>query len=224
MDVLESGNGVVRLAEVPHVEARVLVIVVSYYELGGKFWVPHHAGSLSLHRGLLLGWLAEIGLVRRRLGLCELEDGLGGHEIPDDNFSVFTCTGENVRHNSVPADCRDVAAFVEVGLTWLELDWLFQVLGNVLDEDFGAATGEQVFLVWIELKGLDGDALVDLGGGDATLAHQLLVFALSQDLLHVPEGDRAIFHTACDDAKLIDLIDPVESGKLSGTFSHSKHF
>ena len=68
-----------------------------------------------------------------------------------------------MRHNTIPANRCDVATLVEVGLTWLELDWLLEVLRDVLDEDLGATTSQQVFLIGVELEGLNGDTLMDLG-------------------------------------------------------------
>lgn len=41
---------------------------------------------------------------------------------------------------------------MQVGLTRLELLALLIALGNVLDEDFGATTGQQVLLIGVELQ------------------------------------------------------------------------
>ena len=65
-----------------------------------------------------------------------MEDRLGRLQVPNDDFTVFTCACENVRHNPIPTNCRDMASFVEVWLAWLELDWLLEVLGDVLNEHF----------------------------------------------------------------------------------------
>ena len=39
-----------------------------------------------------------------------------------------------MRDNSVPADSGDVTALMEVGLARLELVWLLDVLGDILDK------------------------------------------------------------------------------------------
>ena len=116
----------------------------------------------------------EIGLCSGGIWFLELEDGLGGFQVPNYNLSIFAGTSQNVRHNSVPADSRDVGTFVEIWLSRLKLDWLFQRLADVLDQYFSSAATQQVLLVWIELKGVDGDALVDLCGRYTPLAHELL--------------------------------------------------
>ena len=69
-----------------------------------------------------------------------------------------------MRYDSVPADSSDVTAFVEIWLTRLELGGLLDVLADVLNQDFGSSRCEQVFPVWIKLKGLDWDSLMDLSG------------------------------------------------------------
>ena len=46
---------------------------------------------------------------------------------------------------------------------------------------------------------------------DAASAHLYwLIGVLFQNLTHAPEGDRAILHSASDDASLIELVGPVE--------------
>ena len=69
-----------------------------------------------------------------------------------------------MRYDSVPADSSNVTAFVEIGLTRLELRWLLDVFADILNQDFRASRCEQVFPVWIKLKGLDWDSLMDLSG------------------------------------------------------------
>lgn len=66
--------------------------------------------------------------------LHELEDRFGLLEIPDDDLSIFTGAGQDMGDNSVPADCSDTVSFVQVGLTWFKLGWLFDVLTDVLDQ------------------------------------------------------------------------------------------
>ena len=48
MDVLEGGDRIVGLTEIPNIEARVLVVVVSDYKLSSQLWIPHHASPLGL--------------------------------------------------------------------------------------------------------------------------------------------------------------------------------
>lgn len=64
MDVTESCHWVVSLSQIPHVEARVLVVVIGNNKLSCHFWVPHHAGSLGFHVSLLLGGVIEVILSR----------------------------------------------------------------------------------------------------------------------------------------------------------------
>lgn len=66
--------------------------------------------------------------------------------------------------NSIPADRRNSMTLMEVWLTRLEFCWLLDVLRDILYEDFGASTSEQVLFVWVELNRLNGSTLVDLGG------------------------------------------------------------
>ena len=174
MDVLEGRDGIVGFSQIPDIEAWVLIIIIGNHELSRDLWIPHHTCLFGTLRLLLLVGVIEVGLSSAGIWLLELEDGLGRLQVPDYNLSILRGTSENVRHNSVPADCCDVGAFVEIGLSWLEFDRLFQRLTDVLDQHFSSTATQQVLLVWIELKRLDGDALMDLSGRYAPFAHQLL--------------------------------------------------
>lgn len=217
MNILKRGDGIVSLAQIPHIEARVLIVIIGHDKLSRQFGVPHHTSAL-LTRALLVT-LSEVGLGRRLLGLCELEDGLRCLEVPDDNFAILACTGEDVRHNPVPADSRDVATFVVVGLTGLELTRLAQVLRNILNKDFRTATRQKVFPVWIKFQRLHGDWAVNLGGRNASLAHLLDVLAFREQLFDVPKSDGAILHATCNDSKLINLVNPVQCREHRWTLS-----
>ena len=74
MDILECGNWVGCLAQIPHIEAWVLVIVISDHELCRLLRVPHHASFLHSISALLLAGIAEIGLRGVSLRLSELEN------------------------------------------------------------------------------------------------------------------------------------------------------
>ena len=52
MDVLESGNRVVSLSQVPHIETWVLIIVICNHKLSSKLRIPHHTSSFSTDRCL----------------------------------------------------------------------------------------------------------------------------------------------------------------------------
>ncbi len=91
-----------------------------------------------------------------------------------------------MRHDSIPANCGDVAAFMEVWLAWLELGGFLYVLRDVLDEDFGTSTSEKIFLVWIEFERLHRDTLMDLCGRNAPFTHKLLRITLSEKLFQIP--------------------------------------
>ena len=74
MNVLECSHRVGSLAQVPHIEAWILIVIIGNYELCRLLRVPHHAGSLHSVGALLLAWITEVGLGRSRLRLSELED------------------------------------------------------------------------------------------------------------------------------------------------------
>ena len=71
-----------------------------------------------------------------------------------------------------------MTSLVEVWFAWLEFNWLFEVLGDVLNQYFGATTCQKIFLVRIELKRLDRHTLMNLRSRDAPLAHLLLCIIL----------------------------------------------
>ena len=171
MDVLEGGNRIIGLSQIPYIETRILIIVIADYELSCDLRVPHHTCLLRALRLLLLRGIIEIGRSSGGIWLLELEDSLGSLQVPDHNLSVLTCTSQNVRHNSVPTDCSDMGAFVEIGLSWLEFDGLFQRLTDVLYQYFCTTATQKVLLVWIELKRVNGDTLVNLCGRYAPFAH-----------------------------------------------------
>lgn len=45
-----------------------------------------------------------------------------------------------------------MTSLVEVWLAWLEFNWLFEVLGDVLNQYFRTTTCQKIFLIRIELK------------------------------------------------------------------------
>ena len=126
MDVLEGRNWIVGLSQIPNVEAWILIIVITDYKLSRNLRVPHHTCLFRALRLLLLIWIIEIALSSAGIWLLELEDGLGSLQIPNHNLAVLTGTSQNVWHNSIPADRRDVGALVEIRLSWLEFDGLLQ--------------------------------------------------------------------------------------------------
>ena len=121
MNILESGYRVVSFTQIPNIEARVLIVIVGDHKLGCQVRVPHHASPFGLHLIFILVLVVKVIRRLRRLRLCELEDWLGGLEVPDNDFAILTCAWKDVGHNSVPADCSDVTTFVEVWLSGLKL-------------------------------------------------------------------------------------------------------
>ena len=174
MNVLEGRNWIVSLSKIPHIEAWILIIVIADDELSCNLRVPHHTCLLWALWLLRLRWIIEILVSSGSIWFLELKDGLGSLQVPNYNLSIFAGTSQNVRHNSVPADSCDVGAFVEIGLSRLEFDRLFQRLTDVLNQHFSSAAAQKVLLIWIELKGVDGDALVNLCGRYTPFSHKLL--------------------------------------------------
>lgn len=138
-------DGVLVIAQVPHIERRVGFIVVGNGKLRRILRIPDHFGISST--GLHLGAIHVEALIWE--GLLKLEDRFGLAQIPNHNFAILTCRSQNVRHNSIPADRRDRTPIVQVGLAWLH-GWLLQVASDVLYEYLGTARSQQVLHVWVE--------------------------------------------------------------------------
>jgi hypothetical protein len=82
VDVLVSGQGVVRVSEVPDIDRWIGVVVIRNHELSWDFWIPHHLGFFGLNCLLFTSLLVFIGLskvvvviflalIRLRLGELE---------------------------------------------------------------------------------------------------------------------------------------------------------
>jgi hypothetical protein len=52
VQILESGSRILGVSQIPHVEARIHVIVVGDYELGRHNRIPHHLSLLGLFKFL----------------------------------------------------------------------------------------------------------------------------------------------------------------------------
>ena len=222
VNVLERCNGVVSLAQVPDIEAWVLIIIISHDKLRGQFRAPHNTSSLGTNICLLRRVVKHLTPCSR-LWLSELEDGARCFEVPDHNLAILASTGQNVRNNPVPAHIGYETAFVIVWLTRLELSRLFKVGGDILNEDFCSTTCQEVLPDRVELEGLHSRIRMDLGCRNTAITHKLLRVILCQQLLQVPESDGSIAHTTSDYSKLINLVDPVDGRELSRTLGHADH-
>lgn len=67
-------------------------------------------------------------------------------------------------HLSVPADGRDPAALVEVGLARFELHRFPNILRDIQNQDFCASAGKKRFAIWVEFQRVNWCTWVDLGG------------------------------------------------------------
>jgi len=72
-----------------------------------------------------------------------------------------------MRYDTVPADASDAMAFVEVGLSGFEE---FFLLGDILNQNFRATSGKQIFFVWVEFNRTYRSSM-NLSRADATTAH-----------------------------------------------------
>ena len=176
MDVRKSCNRIVWVTQVPHIDDWILVVIIGDHKLQWNLRVPKHLGFFGGRHGGLLFVLIKVAQVWHALTrLHKLENWLWLLQVPNNNFSIFACTCQNMWDNSIPADRCNSMTFMEVWLTRLELCWLLDILRDILYEDFRASTSEQVLLVWVELDRLDGSTLVDLGSWDTPSAHLQLL-------------------------------------------------
>lgn len=108
VQVLESGHWVLRVPQIPNVEAGVLVVVRSNDKLGGNQGVPLDLGLDNRTLGcVVIRPCVEVVVVCAGglgLRLGKLEDALGLLEVPDHNLTVFGGRSQNVGDNTVPAD------------------------------------------------------------------------------------------------------------------------
>jgi len=97
------------------------------------------------------------------------------------------------------------------------------ICGDVLDEDFGPSTREEVLLVWVELDRTDRDPAVDLGGGDTALACSQIVHRRRpvHDLYRVPKSDGTVDHTSRENTGLTLMIDPVKRCECCWGFGYT---
>ena len=130
VQVLEGCHWVLRVSQVPDVEAGIAVVIRCNNELSGDNRVPNDLRLFGLNLGFGCIRLPSVEVVILRgtlLGLGELENRLGLLQVPNHNLSIFARTCKNMRHHSIPADRSNEVAIMEVGLARLELGWLFQV-------------------------------------------------------------------------------------------------
>ena len=226
MDVTESSHWVVGTSQIPNIDWRILVIIVGYYKLCWNLWIPHHLGLLGGWSWSLLLVLASkvvIHRVGRSRWFGEVEDRFVYLQIPNYDLSIFTRTGQNVGHDSVPADGGDSWTFMVIWYTWFENTWVLDVGGNVLNQHFGTSTGKQIFLMWIKLDGPNWSASVNLSSRDASLSSSEVVHwhITIKDLCWVPKCDGTIGHSTSNDASVTLVINPIEGCKCSWGFSYT---
>jgi hypothetical protein len=141
VQILEGCCRVLRIPQIPDVEAWVHVIIIGDNELRGNDRVPHHLSLFGFDGFLPHRLIKEVivGVLTSRavIGLVELENRLGLPEIPDHNFAIFRSGGQDMRYDAVPANASDAMTFVEVWLSGFELSWLLH-MADVLEEHFGA--------------------------------------------------------------------------------------
>ena len=228
VDIVESSHWVVRVSEIPNADRRILVVVTCYHKLSRNLWVPHHLSLFWLSWLVLLLIVSEVVVHPSWRGwrLSESKDWLVHFKIPHDNFSVFTCTCQDVRHNPVPAYWSDSRTFMMVWHTWLKHIGCFKVGRDILDQHFRTTTGKQVLFVWVELNRAYWHTAVNFGSRDAAFAHlEVLHSRLAiKNLSRVPKSDCSIIHTSSNYAEVILKINPVKwwelCWRLSDTLEH----
>jgi hypothetical protein len=119
MKICKGGHRILGVSQIPHIERWALVVVVGNQKLSGDFRIPNDIGfTKNRLRSLLLAfWPLSVAEVVRvivllrlvnSLGrLCKVEDGFAHLEVPYHDFTIFTCTGQDVRDHSVPTDRSD---------------------------------------------------------------------------------------------------------------------
>jgi len=120
-----------------------------------------------------------------------------------------------VRYDTVPADASNAVAIMKVGLSGFEE---FFLLGDILDQNFRATSGKQVFFVGIEFNRADRSTSVNLSRTDTTTANFQRLACLPNDLRRRPKRNSAIGHASCDNAHFIELVGPVKTCKARWTF------
>ena len=168
MEVGVSCHWVLWIAQVPHVERGILIIIVGNQELGGDFRVPYDVSlskpRLLAFRAFIVGIVVEVVVLRLVLArLSEVKDRLADLEVPHDDLAVLTGASQDVRNNAVPAYRSDAGSLVEVGHARLVHVWLLKATLDVLDQDLRTATRKEVLLVRVELNARHGHPAVNVG-------------------------------------------------------------
>lgn len=86
------------------------------------------------------------------------------------------------------------------------------VCRDVLDEDLGPSTREEILLVWVKLNRANRDSAVDLGGRDTAFACSEVIHRRRpvHDLYRVPKSNSTVDHTSCENASLTLMINPIK--------------
>jgi hypothetical protein len=129
MKVFESFNWILWISEIPNIEPWVSIVIIGDNKLSWYHRIPHHLGLFQLYR--LSFWLVRLrievvvlwNLVLTLVWLHKLENRFALLQVPNNNFSIFRSTCQNMRHNSIPANRCDSMALVKVGLAGFEFCW-----------------------------------------------------------------------------------------------------